>query len=209
MDDFGQTYRSTGILVSDRLSLPITIMEPSVVRWRWKLGEGEQMHFSVTFTAAAAKGSPAELEELLLPEKLLSSHSSSSVRLTRPGVLDLRWSMLAAGNWLKVFLLPATARLEYQCRVLPSEERLKPASHLGPQPPMHRVAASRVLVHHQTLDRNMHLSFELPPHPPAGASPAGARRTAGDAERAGGQGDAAQPVQRWPPWHAPRWRLRG
>ena len=56
MDDFGQTYRSTGILVSDRLSLPISVVEPSVVRWRWKLGEGEQMHFTVTFTAAAAEG---------------------------------------------------------------------------------------------------------------------------------------------------------
>jgi hypothetical protein len=54
MDDFGQTYRSTGILVSHRLSLPITVVEPSVVRWRWKLGEGEQMHFTVTFTAATA-----------------------------------------------------------------------------------------------------------------------------------------------------------
>ena len=56
MDDFGQTYRSTGILVSDRLSLPITVIEPSVVRWRWKLGEGEQMHFTVTFTAVTGEG---------------------------------------------------------------------------------------------------------------------------------------------------------
>merc|ERR1719444_517274 len=91
MDDFGQTYRSTGILVSDRLSLPITVVEPSVVRWRWKLGEGEQMHFTVMFTAA--EGEP---EELLLPEQLLSAHSSDSLRLTRPGVLTLTWSMLAA-----------------------------------------------------------------------------------------------------------------
>ena len=31
--------------------------------------------------------------------------------------------MLAASNWLKVFLLPATpAMLEYHCRVLPAEE---------------------------------------------------------------------------------------
>ena len=31
--------------------------------------------------------------------------------------------MLAASNWLKVFLLPATpATLEYHCRVLPAEE---------------------------------------------------------------------------------------
>lgn len=57
MDDFGQTYRSTGILVSDRLSLPITVVEPSVVRWRWKLGEGEQMHFTVMFTAEGASSS--------------------------------------------------------------------------------------------------------------------------------------------------------
>ena len=57
MDDFGQTYRSTGILVSDRLSLPITVVEPSVVRWRWKLGEGEQMHFTVMFTAAEGASS--------------------------------------------------------------------------------------------------------------------------------------------------------
>ena len=57
MDDFGQTYRSTGIFVSDRLSLPITVVEPSVVRWRWKLGEGEQMHFTVMFTAAEGASS--------------------------------------------------------------------------------------------------------------------------------------------------------
>ena len=128
MDDFGQTYRSTGILVSDRLSLPITIIEPSIVRWRWKLGEAEQMHFSATFTASTAEGAPAEpVEELLLAEKLLSVHSSDAVRLTRPGVLHLTWSMLAAGNWLKVFLLPASpAKLEYHCRVLPAEELPRP-----------------------------------------------------------------------------------
>ena len=57
---------------------------------------------------------PGEPEELLLPEQLLSAHSSDSLRLTRPGVLTLTWSMLAASNWLKVFLLPATlATLEY------------------------------------------------------------------------------------------------
>ena len=42
--------------MSDRLSLPITVIEPSVVRWRWKLGEGEQMHFTVTFTAVTGEG---------------------------------------------------------------------------------------------------------------------------------------------------------
>jgi len=123
MDDFGQ--RSTGILVSDRLSLPITVIEPSVVRWRWKLGEGEQMHFTVMFKpmAVTGEGGPAEPEELLLAEQLLSTHSSDSLRLTRPGVLNLTWSMLAESNWLKVFLLPATpAKLEYHCRVLPAEE---------------------------------------------------------------------------------------
>ena len=68
-------------------------------------------------------GGPVEPEELLLPEQLLSTHSSDSLRLTRPGVLNLTWSMLAASNWLKVFLLPATpAKLEYHCRVLPAEE---------------------------------------------------------------------------------------
>ena len=68
-------------------------------------------------------GGPAEPEEELLPEQLLSTHSSDSLRLTRPGVLNLTWSMLAASNWLKVFLLPATpAKLEYHCRVLPAEE---------------------------------------------------------------------------------------
>ena len=66
---------------------------------------------------------PGEPEELLLPEQLLSAHSSDSLRLTRPGVLTLTWSMLAASNWLKVFLLPATpATLEYHCRALPAEE---------------------------------------------------------------------------------------
>lgn len=65
---------------------------------------------------------PGEPEELLLPEQLLSAHSGDSLRLTRPGVLTLTWSMLAASNWLKVFLLPTPATLEYHCRVLPAEE---------------------------------------------------------------------------------------
>lgn len=83
MDDFGQTYRSTGILVSDRLSLPITVIEPSVVRWRWKLGEGEQMHFTVTFTATAVTGEGALV--LWKPRPACAGRPAQTKRLIHRG----------------------------------------------------------------------------------------------------------------------------
>ena len=83
MDDFGQTYRSTGILVSDRLSLPITVVEPSVVRWRWKLGEGEQMHFTVMFTAAEGASPSWKTKSRMAGQRRPSGRLTEAVR--RPG----------------------------------------------------------------------------------------------------------------------------
>ena len=123
MDGFGQSYRSTGTQVSEVLSIPITIMEPSVVRWRWALSDDEQVHFSAIFTAAGAgKDTPVEM---VLPEQLTSSHASSSMRFSQRGVLELRWSIIASdASWMSALMLglPPPVMLEYECRVLPADE---------------------------------------------------------------------------------------